>query len=188
MTGEWDEAPARAPWLITLADLALLLVGFFVFLQASRPVDPGALAQGFRQGFGIRPTPAAGAQTPAAGAPTPAAGAPMPVAITRVSFTSGSAMLSDVTGLAEWARDVARDPRTRLTLTGTTDGSAEDVDPMTGSAAILAADRARAVASQLAFDGVPPDRVAIATAVARERSVTLALGFAGAGESPARPQ
>ncbi|WP_137788436.1 flagellar motor protein MotB [Sphingomonas sp. 3P27F8] len=51
MTGEtaFDEFPARAParplWLMTLADLALLLVGFFVLLQANQTLDPHKLAE-----------------------------------------------------------------------------------------------------------------------------------------------
>ena len=46
-----EDEPARAPWLVTLADLSLLLVGFFVFLQATQ-VDPAKLAAGIRAGFG----------------------------------------------------------------------------------------------------------------------------------------
>ncbi|MFZ5796341.1 MAG: flagellar motor protein MotB, partial [Pseudomonadota bacterium] len=36
---------------MTLADLALLLVGFFVLLQASQQLDRAALARGLRAGF-----------------------------------------------------------------------------------------------------------------------------------------
>ena len=50
----WDDiAPARSVWLITLADLALLLVGFFVLLQAHREVDRTRLLAGLRSGFGL---------------------------------------------------------------------------------------------------------------------------------------
>ncbi|NWM00764.1 flagellar motor protein MotB, partial [Klebsiella pneumoniae] len=35
MTAFDEDEAARAPWLMTLADLSLLLVGFFVFLQAT---------------------------------------------------------------------------------------------------------------------------------------------------------
>ena len=44
-----DPPPARPLWLWTLADLALLLVGFFVLVQAT---DRQALAKGLREGFG----------------------------------------------------------------------------------------------------------------------------------------
>ena len=47
----FDVAPGRPLWLTTLADLSLLLVGFFVFLQASQTVDRQALAAGIRAGF-----------------------------------------------------------------------------------------------------------------------------------------
>ena len=40
-----DDKPARPIWLITLADLALLLVGFFVFIQANNHLDGRKLAQ-----------------------------------------------------------------------------------------------------------------------------------------------
>ena len=52
--GDYPDAPAtRALWLVTLADLALLLVGFFVLLQANQHLDRKALARGMREGFGI---------------------------------------------------------------------------------------------------------------------------------------
>ncbi|MFX5817433.1 flagellar motor protein MotB, partial [Acinetobacter baumannii] len=49
-----DLTPSRPIWLMTLADLALLLVGFFVLLQASQQLDRAALARGLRAGFGVR--------------------------------------------------------------------------------------------------------------------------------------
>ena len=52
---EFPESPSGRPiWLMTLADLALLLVGFFVFIQASRHLDNQALARGIREGFGAQ--------------------------------------------------------------------------------------------------------------------------------------
>ena len=54
MTLPDEEAPVRPLWLMTLTDLSLLLVGFFVFLQASQ-VDPKILAASVRAGFGMRP-------------------------------------------------------------------------------------------------------------------------------------
>lgn len=162
----WDdaEAPSRPLWLITLADLALLLVGFFVLVQSTQRLDPQALAAGIRQGFGAHETAA------------PA----MPVEIAVVSgFAPGSAEDVDMSRAIGWARDATRDPRTRLRITGETDGSRGDVDPLTGSGAILAADRARAVAARLVRAGVvAPDRIAIATAGGGRRAV-LTLGFDG---------
>ena len=62
MTLPDEEAPARPLWLMTLTDLSLLLVGFFVFLQASQ-VDPKTLAitevihsPGIKNSFGVATT------------------------------------------------------------------------------------------------------------------------------------
>ncbi|MDT8760645.1 flagellar motor protein MotB [Sphingomonas psychrotolerans] len=157
-----DDPPARPIWLTTLADLALLLVGFFVLLQADQ-VNPDTLAAGFRAGFGVRE------QAPA-----------MPVDVAAVTgFAPGSAQLPDAAGARAWARTAAADPRTRLRIIGEVDGSALDVDPLTGSGAILAADRARAVAASLVRSGaVAPGRIAIATARGQRRAV-LSLGYDG---------
>ena len=76
---DFPAAPAGRPlWLITLADLALLLVGFFVLVQATQHVDRRALADGFRAGFGAE------AQTEQA-IPVAAAG--------MMNFARGSATL-----------------------------------------------------------------------------------------------
>lgn len=160
----WKEiAPARSVWLITLADLALLLVGFFVLLQANRELDRETLLAGLRAGFGIEDS----------------APAPMAVAMARVEgFVEGSAE-ADPRGAILWARDAARDSRTRITITGSTAG-ARDVDAATGSAAILAADRARTVAAALVSSGAAdPARIAILTDPGKRRAVTLSVGFAG---------
>src|SRR3546814_14344332 len=70
----------RPIWLTTLADLGLLLVDFFVFVQATQDIDKRALANGFRAGFG--------------GEPAPAAPEPMPVAAAAMlHFVPGSAVL-----------------------------------------------------------------------------------------------
>ncbi len=157
-----DDPAARPIWLTTLADLALLLVGFFVLLQANQ-VDPDTFAAGFRAGFGVRE------QAPA-----------MPVDLAAVSdFAPGSAQLPVTAGALAWARTAAMDPRTRLRIIGEVDGSANDVDPLTGSGPILAADRARAVAAILVRSGaVAPGRIAIATARGQRRAV-LSLGYDG---------
>lgn len=157
-----EDLPARPIWLTTLADLALLLVGFFVLLQANQ-VDPNTLAAGFRAGFGIKE------QAPA-----------MPVDLAAVNgFAPGSAQLPDTVAALAWAHTAASDPRTRLRVIGEVDGSAADVDPLTGSGPILAADRARAVAAILVRErAVAPERIAITTARGQRRAV-LSLGYDG---------
>ena len=170
-----DDFPAlvqgRPLWLMTLADLALLLVGFFVLLQANQHLDKTALASGFRAGFG-----ASADRSPPE---------PMPVAAAAMlNFTPGSAALPAAPdGLVAWAREAARDPRVTLKVTGSTDGSPADVDPETGSAAVLAADRARAVAATLA--ATAPGRLLIVNAAApSRRNVIVTLAFAGEGKQP----
>jgi hypothetical protein len=159
-----EEEPQRAVWLVTLADLSLLLVGFFVFLQATQ-VEPARLAAGIRAGFGA----------PA----SEAASAPMPVDLATMGFAPGSAVLGDSRAAVEWARAAARDPRTRLRVTGEVDGSAGDVDGATGSGAILAADRARATAALLVrAHAVAPDHLILSTGRGQRRAV-LTLGFEG---------
>jgi hypothetical protein len=165
--------PGRPVWLTTLADLGLLLVGFFVFLQANRHADTHKLAQGFRAGFGI------------AAPQVPAAPEPMAVAAAAVlNFAPGSAVLpQSPSSVVAWARDAASDPRVVLKVSGETDGSAADVDPASGSAAVLAADRARAVAAALAAAHVAPSRMTIVNAPVRRgpgrRAVLITVGFAG---------
>lgn len=163
MTADDMFAPtvARPVWLMTLADLALLLVGFFVLVQANTRLDMKAVAQGF-----------AGHGAPAA----------MSVDTLAVSgFAPGSAQLTQPSGgLVAWASAATRDPRIALAVTGATDGSNADVDRATGSAALLAADRARAVAALLADAGVPTHRLVITnTAAPAGRRVTVSLAFAG---------
>jgi len=167
MTDMWDDlAPARSAWILTLADLALLLVGFFVLLQANRELDKRELLAGLRAGFGIEEA------TP----PTPIA--PMTVATARVGFAPGDSDADVREGIA-WARGAARDPRTRITITGST-APGGDVDPVTRSAAILAADRARHVAAALVEAGAAdPARIVIRSASGQRRAVTLSVGFAG---------
>lgn len=155
-----EEEPRRSIWLITLADVMLLLVGFFVFLQANTTLDARQIAGGLREGFGL------------------VADAPMAVDANAVQgFAVGSAALprNDV---AVWVAAALRDPRTIVRVTGGTDGTPQDVDAATRSPAILAADRARAVAALIARD-IAPDRVAIDTRPGAGRAVQLTIAFAG---------
>lgn len=158
---DFPDIPApRALWVVTLADLALLLVGFLLLVQVSG--DRAALAKGLREGFG---------ETAASAMPV--------LAIATPEFAPGSSMLAGDAGLVNWARDAIRDPRVTLAITGAVDGSAGDVDTTTGSGAVLAADRARAVAAQLAGT-VPAGRLTIATTIAPgRRAATVTLAFAG---------
>jgi len=175
-----DAASGRPAWLMTLADLALLLVGFFVFLQASQHLDRKALAQGIRAGFGATHPPEA-TKTPD----------PMALAAAAMlDFAPGSAVLpSTPASLVAWAREAARDPRVTLRITGSVDGSAGDVDPASGSGAVLAADRARAVAVAIAAArAVPAGRMTIVGAPKPDyghRSVLVTLGFASARQDDA---
>lgn len=162
---DFPAPPVQKPlWLMTLADLALLLVGFLVLVQATS-LDREALAKGLREGFGIKD------------------GA-MPVAADTVAgFAPGSAALhQDPRALGAWMREAARDPRVGFTVTGTTDGSPADVDPASGSAELLAVDRARAVAAAIATTA--PGRIRINTAPGSGRRVIVTLSFAG----EARPE
>lgn len=141
------DPPATRPlWLITLADLALLLVGFLVLIQATS--DRGALARGLRDGFG-----------------TPAVEAPMPLAAAATDFAPGSAALADPAPLVAWARDALADPRVVVSVTGSD-----------GADVLLATDRARAVLAALLAAGLPPRRLALLTARGPARAtLTLAF-------------
>ena len=151
---------SRPVWLMTLADLALLLIGFFVFLQASQTLDRHALAKGLREGFGVRDS----ARTEPAD--------PIAVSVGALrGFAPGSAVATQSPdALIAWAREATRDRRVTLRIAGAVDGSPGDVDPVTGSGALLVA------------HAVPADRLSIvSTARPLGRSVTVSTGFAGAG-------
>lgn len=159
-----NAAPARPLWLVTLADLALLLVGFFVLLHASR--DPRAAARAVQAGFSTT---------------EPAA---IPLSAERVAgFAAGSADAPVSPAVTRWAEEQLRDPRVQLTVTGAVDGSAADVDRASRSPAILAADRARTVAARLA--PLAPHRIAIATSSRPgPRAATITLAFVGERTAP----
>lgn len=168
-----EARPGRPIWLMTLADLGLLLVGFFVFLQSTEHLDGRAIANGFRHGFGAPATSAAAVD-------------PMPVAAAAMlDFASGSSALpSSAAGIIAWAREATRDPRVTLKITGGVDGSAIDIDRDTASGAVLAADRARTIAAALARAGVvSPGRMTILNAPDTpghgRRAVVVTIAFAG---------
>jgi flagellar motor protein MotB len=109
--------------------------------------------------------------------------APIPVAAHAIGFAPGSATIDrDITPIAGWARENLADPRVALRITGMTEASPADVERTSGSAALLAADRARAVAAALAVAGVPIDRTIIVNADAaapRRRQALVTLAFVG---------
>lgn len=169
-----ETRPTRPIWLVTLADLALLLLGFIV-LVLSHQGNQRALAAGLRDRFGGR----APAVAPATVAPEPKV---LPLAAASLlDFAPASAALpDDPATLIAWAKRQAADPRVRLTITGLTDGSATDLDPLSRSAPLLAADRARMLAARLVAAGVDGRQIAIATAVSSgRRGAMVTAGFAG---------
>ena len=87
-------------------------------------------------------------------------------AAAMLDFAPGSALLpQSPVGVIAWARAAASDPRVTLKVSGETDGTPADVDSATGSAAVLAADRARTLAAALAAAHVvQPGRFTIVNA------------------------
>jgi hypothetical protein len=170
--------PGRPLWLVTLADLALLLVGFLVLVQAMGNERRPALVDALRAEFGsAAPVP----HTPVAAAPPI-----MPVAAAALRFAPGSAEpLDPDPQLVPWAREALADPRVRLSVTAATDGSAADVDPLTHSAVVLAADRARAAAALIG--PVAADRLTLSTATAPgQRTALVTLVFSGESQRKSR--
>lgn len=164
---------ARPLWLVTLADLSLLLVGFFVFVQATSHQDQArrtAIAAGIRDAFGgqpiVTPSPRIAVDANILG-----------------GFAPGSAALPSNPGpLAQWAVESARDPRTSLIVTGYADGS--DADRVGGSALALAAERAAAVVPALE-PVIARERIRVAAALApaalrgraEARRVTVTISY-----------
>ncbi|MGC6400444.1 flagellar motor protein MotB [Sphingomonas sp. FW199] len=171
---------ARPVWLTTLADLSLLLLGFFVLVMATEGQDRTRLAAGMRAAFGVETEGTA-----------PVRPAPMPLETARVrGFVAGDDGIPDAgMAIADWARAAAADPRVTLTLSGGATGG-EDVDPDTGSIAVLAQARALAVAQALvAARAVRPEQLRIAAhdgQPAREAQVIVTIGFAGTTAGAAR--
>lgn len=159
MTDFAEIAPARPLWLVTLADLALLLLGFTLLVQATAAPKREALARSVREAFGAEPP------------------APMPVAAFAVRFQPGASTIADPRELQAWAREAARDPRVALAVTGATDGTQADTGA--DGPTLLALDRARGVAAALA-GVVPPGRLRLSTDPRpRGRAATVTLAFAG---------
>lgn len=158
-----DPSPPRPLWLWTLADLALLLVGFFVLVQAT---DRHALARGLRQEFGGS---AADNMNPD----------PIPLASAGVSFAAGSALPQSTSGLVAFATSALADPRVSLRVAGSVDGSTDDVDAATRSGQLLAIDRARAVTALLIARGAAANRVTLAAPGSGRRGVLVTMSFTG---------
>ena len=159
-----DPAPVRPIWLWTLADLALLLVGFFVLVQAT---DRQALARGLREGFGGKTAGMAAAVDP------------IPLASAAAGFARGSATIASTGGLLDFATDSLRDPRVTLRVAGSSDGTPADIDPTSGSAQILASDRARATVAWLIDHGIPARRIMISTPGTGSRMALVTMSFTG---------
>lgn len=154
--------PGQPLWLITLADLALLLVGFFVFLQATshKPrSEQTAIQAGIREAFG---------------GPAEARLAVDANAIT--SFAPGRADLpANAAAIVDWARSALSDPRTRLVVTGYADGS--PADQLDGSSLALAGLRADTAVAAL-NGAIPRDRIRLgADVVPGARRVILAISY-----------
>lgn len=152
MTGDPLMPPGQRPlWLVTLADLALLLLGFVVLIQAS--ANREAVAASLRARFGAEEIAPA-------------------VAAVAADFAPGSARLNDAAPLIAWAADALRDPRVTVTVTGSaTVGETAGV--------MLAADRARAALDALAAADMPTHRLQLATSRAGGARVILTLAFTG---------
>lgn len=150
-----DSLRSRRPlWLVTLADLSLLLVGFFVFVQATARQDAprrAAIAAGIRDAFGGDGM----------------AAAPIAVDANRLTgFAPGSATLPDLRAVSAWLGEAARDPRSHVEVTG----YAEPGEGLT-----LAATRAEAAARAL---GLPAGRTRLgATVQTGTRQVLLSISF-----------
>jgi outer membrane protein OmpA-like peptidoglycan-associated protein len=157
-------APKRAPWLMTLADLSLLLLGFFVMIQAAQSRGPESarnFARGLRMAFD-----GGDASTRLKLAPSPS-----PLALeanVMTGFAPGQAVLpASPQDIIDWVRDTTGDPRSRLIVRGHADGTIGDVESTTGSGLALASRRAEALASAIEASGaIPAARMRIEANVA----------------------
>ncbi|WP_294389970.1 flagellar motor protein MotB [uncultured Sphingomonas sp.] len=127
---------ARQRWALSFADLCLLLLGFFVMLQANP--DPARLSAGFRTAFGVRDNVAFQDRAPALFEPGEAILRPQ----ARDRITS---FVQDHPGGALIVSSKGTDP------------AAARFDGWE-----LAAARTAAMARALQQSGIPQDRIAIA--------------------------
>lgn len=177
-----DRPHRRSPWLMTLADLSLLLLGFFVLVQAAQSRGPdGAhrLARGLRMAFD-----GGDASTPLKLAPSPS-----PLALeanVMTGFAPGQAVLpASPEDIVQWVRETTGDPRSRLIVRGHADGSIGDVESTTGSGLALASRRAEALAAAIEASGaIPAARMRIEANVAdhprhdpRERRADVSITY-----------
>ena len=137
-------------WALSFADLCLLLLGFFVLLQA-RP-DKARLASGLRQAFGRHER--TGFEQPA-----------------TTMFQSGEAILKPAARMALRAAAKGATGQIAIVSRGT--------DPATSrfDAWELAAARAAATARALAEAGVAQERIAIDLAPGDAKGQTISVGM-----------
>ena len=161
-----DDEPRRAIWLITLADVMLLLVGFFVFLQANTKLDAKQIASGLRDGFGLA------AEAPMRSRPTLSAASRRDrLRYHKATCRRGSRGARRSAHHRPRHRSHRRKRRRRRCC----DGFARDPRR----------DRARAVAATLVRDGRP--RGSPSTPPGAGRAVQLTIAFAGQGNQMIRP-
>ncbi len=139
---------ARPIWLVTLADLALLLLGFVVLVQATGGRE--AIAQGLRERFGEVEAPT------------------LPVAATAVSFAAGTIIAQDDS--VAWTRAALADPRVVVTITGAGDSgdALQAADRAAAVAHALVAAGLPATRLQLATTRIPGRRATLTLAFAGE--------------------
>lgn len=152
-------------WVVTLADLALLLVGFFVMVHAAE--KKGAtrqMADAVRGALGV----------------TVARAQPTGVALDAdalTGFSAGDAALPKaIWPVAQWLKQAAADPRARVLVTGRSDDREAD---RSTSGLIIAASRADIVARALIRTGaIPASRVDLAaSAGGAERRVDITISY-----------
>ena len=161
-----------ARWVMTLADLALLLLGFLVMVHATEKRGTSRqVARAMRAALGDSGTSAI--QVGIGGTEQP----PALDANALAGFSAGSAALpAAVYPIAQWLRQAAADPRSRVLVTGHSDD--READRSTGGL-VLASSRADTVARALIKTGaITADRVDLAaSAGGRSRRVEITISF-----------
>lgn len=155
----------RARWVMTLADLFMLLVGFFVMLHAAEARhQTSAMTAAVKRALGVKV----------------ARGQPERVALDAnalTGFSAGDAALpAAVWPVAQWLRQAAADPRSRVLVTGHSDD--READRSTGGLMVAAA-RADSVARAIVKTGaVPASRIDLAaSAGGADRRVDITISF-----------